>query len=392
MALPKEFENEYVRKVLYNTSLKNLPNEEWKLIDDFGGYAISNYGRVKSLERWVSDPLGRKRKASERIMKLQFMKFFNKYLNRNFYNITCLLSSQGKRYRKSVARLVYHHFVQKLDIHEESYLISFKDNDRFHIHVQNLEKLSISRERFKRVETNRVKNHYDVYHQPITQYTVEGLLVATFDDIDSASKKTGIHPRYLFLVINNERITAGGFRWFLKQDIPPKDSFSPNRMIENTFSDPILNTSLWKKLGQPLINKSIPPACMNLSPENLPGEIWKPLPGFINQFSISNKGRIKRLEGWTQSKNKRFLKEHIISLFIDCSSRENYYFYTNLNCNGKRIQIRINRLLYYCFVKKFDLKNKALVIVNKNNPKWDLDVANLELESASAHLMKISEK
>ena len=42
MKLPCEFEDQYVKEVLYNTSLTDLPDEEWKLIDDFENYAISN--------------------------------------------------------------------------------------------------------------------------------------------------------------------------------------------------------------------------------------------------------------------------------------------------------------------------------------------------------------
>jgi len=58
MRLPEEFEDEYVKEVLYSTSLRHLQNEEWKLIEGFENYAISNYGRLKSRERFVSLPTG----------------------------------------------------------------------------------------------------------------------------------------------------------------------------------------------------------------------------------------------------------------------------------------------------------------------------------------------
>lgn len=169
MKMSYEFEDKYVKEFLSNTSLKNLPGEEWKPIKHFEEYEISNYGRIKSLERWIMDSRGRKRKAPEQIMKLQFMKFFNKYLNQHFYNITCLLSSGGKRSRRSVPRLVYYHFVEKPEVNEGPHLISFKDNNRFYIHAKNLEKLSISEERFKRVQTDRVRNHKDIYDKAVSQ-------------------------------------------------------------------------------------------------------------------------------------------------------------------------------------------------------------------------------
>lgn len=384
MKMSSEFEDKYVKEILHNTSLKNLPDEEWKPIENFEEYEISNYGRIKSLERWIMDSRGRKRKAPEHMMKLQFMKFFNKYLNHHFYNITCLLSSEGKRSRKSVPRLVYYHFVKKPDINEKPHLISFKDNNRFNIHAKNLEKLSISQERFKRVQTNRVRNHKDIYEKAISQYTVDGSLIEIFENIKAAGERLSISYRNIFAVINKERLTAGGFRWFFKEYVPTDKDFV---LAQDITTNKILNTSLWKRLGQPSIDKNNPPACMNLSLENLPDENWKPLPGLSDQFVISNKGRIKRLNCWTSTKNKRFINEKIISLFPD-NYADTSYLYTNLNYKGKRIQIRLNKFLYYCFVRQFDLKDRSLVIINKNKPAWDIDILKLKLCSSAYHLNK----
>lgn len=57
MKMPVELEDQYVKEVLSNLSLENLPDEEWKLIEGFENYAISNYGRVKNLERWAINPV-----------------------------------------------------------------------------------------------------------------------------------------------------------------------------------------------------------------------------------------------------------------------------------------------------------------------------------------------
>ncbi|MGE8537062.1 MAG: hypothetical protein ACN6OJ_20970 [Chryseobacterium sp.] len=42
MKLPSEFEDQYVKEVLYNTSLRDLQDEEWKPIVNYENY-ISNY-------------------------------------------------------------------------------------------------------------------------------------------------------------------------------------------------------------------------------------------------------------------------------------------------------------------------------------------------------------
>lgn len=185
-------------------------------------------------------------------------------------------------------------------------------------------------------------------------------------------------------MINKDRLTAGGFRWFLKEYVPTKKDFV---FAQEMTTNKILNISLWKKLGQTSIDKNNPPACMNLSLENVPGEKWKPLRGLSDQFAISNKGRIKRLNCWTSAKNKRFINEKIISLFLD-NYADTGYLYTNLNYKGKRIQIRLNKFLYYCFVRPFDLNDRSLVIINKNKPSWDIDISKLKICSSAYHLNK----
>ena len=380
--MPAEIEDRYVKEVLYNTSLQNLPDEEWKLIENFETYAISNYGRIKSRERWITDLRGRKRKVPDRIMRLQFMKFFNKYLNDNFYNITALLSSEGKRYRRSIPRLVYYHFVEKFDLNNDSDLISFKDNNRFHIHADNLEKLTVSEELYKRVRTDRSKNSRSTYERPVSQYTVEGDLVNHYERIDAAASTLEISGRYILAVIHNERFTAGGFRWFFKDYIPKKADFILSPENNSDTSTKLLNKSLWEKLGKPPIDQNNPPACVNLSLNDLPNEHWKPIPGFENQYVISNKGRLKRLGSWTTSKNKTYWREQIMAInVLGKYGDKNHNLYVPVVRKDNRTLFIISRLLYYCFVEEFDMTDKRLIVVNENKLPWDMDLSKLKLKS-----------
>ncbi|MEA1848020.1 hypothetical protein U9K52_03750 [Chryseobacterium sp. MHB01] len=66
----------------------------------FDQYTISNYGRLKSLERQAPSLFGRERMLPEKMMKLIFVKYFNQYLQQNSYHVHCTLSSDGKKYRK----------------------------------------------------------------------------------------------------------------------------------------------------------------------------------------------------------------------------------------------------------------------------------------------------
>lgn len=290
----------------------------------------------------------------------------------------CDLCIEGRSYGKSVARLVYYHFVEKFNMDDHSFLISFKDDNRFNVHFSNLEKLTVGQLHSKSLSTGRGKKGN--YQQAVSQYTVDGNFVASYENIYAASEALEIYPPHILSVINKKKITAGKFLWFEKEYKPSKKDFIPSRKSK---PEKILNTSLWKRLGQPLIDENNPPACMNLSLKNLPGEHWKPFPDLEPYFAISNKGRIKRLNTWTQSISQTFWKEQIISLFVQKSGNEKYYLYTKINCNGIGYNVAIIRMLYYCFIEKFDLKDRNLVIINKNDPQWDLDISKLTLQSVT---------
>ncbi len=82
--------------------LKDLPNEEWRDIKDFEGlYRISNYGRVKSLERYrksYSKPVY----VPEKIRR-------NGY-DKNGYQILPL-NKNSKKYVRKIHRLVAEAFI-----------------------------------------------------------------------------------------------------------------------------------------------------------------------------------------------------------------------------------------------------------------------------------------
>ncbi|MDN5479749.1 MAG: NUMOD4 domain-containing protein, partial [Chryseobacterium sp.] len=349
-----------------------------KLIEGFENYAISNYARVKSLERWAINPAGVKRKILDSILKLQAFRYFNKYLKAHFYNMRCNLSVEGRKYGKSVARLVYYHFVENFDMDDNSFRMSFKDENRFNVHFSNLERVPTNEIRSKALNTGRGKKGN--YQQAVSQYTVDGDFVASYESIYAASETLGIHPTYILPVINKKKTIAGKFRWFAKGYTPTTKDFIPETKNK---PEKVLNTTLWKKLGKPPVDESNPPACMNLSLKDLPGERWKPVPDLDVYFAISSKGRVKRLNTWTQNRNKTFWREHILSLSVLTSDSKNYYLYAQLSSNGRKYHLAITRLLYYCFVEEFDLKNKNLVIVNNSIPQWDIDISNLTLQSVN---------
>jgi hypothetical protein len=378
MSLPPESEDQYIKEVLCNTSLKNLPGEEWKLIENFENYAVSNLGRVKSLERWTPMAKGGRRKEKERIMKLSFVKYFNKYLQRSYYNVFCGFSLNGGRLRRSVARLVYYHFNEKFDMNDHSVAISYRDNNSFNLNSENLEMLSISEINLRKFRRGRAC----LAKQAVSQYTVDGQHIARFESIISAAKASGASAGGIVSVLQKMSFSAGGFKWFPAEYVPQEKDFlaKPRNMVSN-FNG-VLNISLWEKLGKPLIDVNNPPACMNLSLTNLSGEQWKEIPGFESQYMISDKGRVKRKSGWAFGKrNKIFIGEKVMSLkMINTPKIKNPHLSVTLRKNGREINIAVSRLLYYCFVQEFDLNDRRFVVDNQSDPIWNIEAPKLSLK------------
>ncbi|SMO72397.1 NUMOD4 motif-containing protein [Chryseobacterium rhizoplanae] len=190
------------------------------------------------------------------------------------------------------------------------------------------------------------------------------------------------HSNHIFHALNKNQLTAGGFRWFFTDQVPNKEDFQFITENKPDNQNKLFNKSLWEKLGKPSIDTNNPPACMNLSLNDLPGEHWKPITGLEDRYAISSKGRVKRLSSWTTSKNKSFWQERIMSINLGKGAgRYNPLFYIMLNNKGRKILLVISRLLYYSFVEEFDMNNKTLVVINENQPIWDFDISKLKLKT-----------
>ncbi|ASK32352.1 hypothetical protein CEY12_20690 [Chryseobacterium sp. T16E-39] len=218
-----------------------------------------------------------------------------------------------------------------------------------------------------------------MHEKAVNQYSVEGELIATFDTIDVASRALGVVSRNILHALDKKRLTAEGSRWFFKDYHPKKEDFTPIKR-KSESKDKLLNESLWQKLSKPSIDKNNPPPCINLSLEDLPGEKWKPVKNFEKGYLISNKGRIKRLGSWTKSKNKSFWQETIMSINLNNKDGgHNPYFYIVINRNGQKNMLSITRLLYYSWVEEFDMNDKTPIVINNNEPLWNLDISKLRL-------------
>src|SRR5882672_2339752 len=107
----------YSRCPFMNLSLISMKGEMWMDMSELDGcYSISNYGRIWAAPRPILSISGQLYFTRERIRKQYLAKYFNSYINEWTEQLSVHLRYEGKSYSFKVNRLVYHYFVEPLDL------------------------------------------------------------------------------------------------------------------------------------------------------------------------------------------------------------------------------------------------------------------------------------
>jgi len=202
-----------------NLSLSDIHSEIWKDIKGFEGfYMVSNYGRVKSMERTIYSRWVRM-KLPTKIRKQDIAK-------NHSLNLTLHIS--GIKHKLSVARLVYNAFVEPIPFSKmgNNLIIGHHNNDPKDNRVENLylisqsdfskkqmqlgisltiENRKISAEGREKIRLSRCKK--------VSQYTGEGVFLQSYSSITEASQITGVRQTSIWASINGKCKSAGGFIW-----------------------------------------------------------------------------------------------------------------------------------------------------------------------------------
>jgi hypothetical protein len=171
--------------------------EIWRDIQGYEGYyQVSNYGRVKSLERYVCAGSGN-RYRQEMLLKVS---------PRGSGYVGTILHEHSIKTNFSVHRLVAQAFISNP---KNKPCINHKDGNKLNNNVSNLEWVTY--------KENTAHAWKFGLNKPVTKPVLmsnvndEPLLV--FDSLVEAKRQTGIDDSHISHCCNGKRKTTGGYKW-----------------------------------------------------------------------------------------------------------------------------------------------------------------------------------
>lgn len=190
--------------------------EIWKSVLDFEClYEVSNFGRVKGIDRIVVRSDGKKRHIKEHIMKQR--------VGKCGYYYVCL-SKNGKHYMKRVHKIIANAFMLNQD---NSLIINHKDEDKLNNSIENLEWCTYSYNAkygtaISRMLDSRKNNKCCNSEKEVVQYTKDGVFVAEYRSVNEVEDKNGFKHSHISECCNGKLKQAYGFVWKFKN----KDSIA----------------------------------------------------------------------------------------------------------------------------------------------------------------------
>lgn len=213
-----------------NLSLQNMEGEIWEDIPGLDGYfLISNLGRIKRQQYEMQTRIGAIYVMPEKILKPKIGKAVNKFKKDYTYYIIGKVVIEGKSFAFSVARMVYYCFVEPFDLDDKSVVILFKDTDNLNVEPSNLVLSTLEQKRQRTVKLKRFRSPFidlteeqlqtirkgilRTVRKQVTQYTLKGEKIETYESASEAARVTGISANSIGKAASGQFIRAGGFIW-----------------------------------------------------------------------------------------------------------------------------------------------------------------------------------
>lgn len=181
--------------------------EIWKSIKGYEGYyEISNFGKIRSVNRIIIDKNGRKIKLKGKIET-------PKICGSGYYYFR--LCKNGIYESKRINILVAEAFIPN---HYNLPCVNHKDENKLNNSVDNLEWCDKSYNALygntrNKIQETKNKNNSRGCQIPVEQYTLNGEFITYFISPIEAQKATGVQHSNILKVCKNERKQAGGYLW-----------------------------------------------------------------------------------------------------------------------------------------------------------------------------------
>jgi hypothetical protein len=175
----------------------------WKSVDGFDGYyEVSDTGKVRSVDRYITDSCGKTRLLKGSMMKQT--EAAGRINSDGYYVVN--LHKNHKSYVIAVHRIVATAFIENPDNYPT---VNHIDGNKHNNNVRNLEWASY--------KTNNVHALKNALRKPrgtrVYQYDATGNFIAKYCSVCNASKHTGVSRSMISHCINGRSKSAGGYLW-----------------------------------------------------------------------------------------------------------------------------------------------------------------------------------
>ena len=136
------------------------------------------------------------------------------------------LSHEGRQYYFNTRRVIYSAFVEDIDYEKDGMYVINKDGDGYNNTVKNLKLVTKSEKSLRVFKRDRVDSYLKIAdrsqwtsfgghsrRKPVKQYTRKGKLLARYESISEASRKTGCGEKEIILVARGIHHHTKGFKW-----------------------------------------------------------------------------------------------------------------------------------------------------------------------------------
>ncbi len=187
-----------------------MHGEKWKDIPEFADYyQLSNFGRVKALERWIERATKGDMLLKELVLKQSVNRPINPYTGKFNTHLVVSLCQNAKKTTITIGRMVYYLFVRKFNLNDPTLVIVAKDGDNLNMSYKNLMLVQKGNVQLKTYHEKRKKRPF----KSVSKYNTDGHIIKTYISIVSAAKETGANASYISQVANGNISHYGGFLW-----------------------------------------------------------------------------------------------------------------------------------------------------------------------------------